>query len=206
MAAPIGTHLLPQTAEINADSGRLVVGGVDMCTLAEEFGTPVFVYDEHHLRKRCQEAVWTFGPGVAYASKAFLCAAMARLADEEGMHLDVASAGEAYVALRAGVKPERLTFHGNNKSTAELTYALEHGFGRIVIDSLDELERLRRIANFGHQRPKVLLRLTPGVEAHSHEFISTGHEDVKFGFSIRHVPPYSVGTTVGLPHGAGRTV
>ncbi len=185
MAGPIGTHLLPSTAEFATDTGRLLIGGLDVCALAEEHGTPLFLYDEYHLRRRCQDAVFTFGHGVAYASKAFLCAAMAQLANEEGMHLDVASAGEAFVALRAGVPPERMVFHGNNKSTAELTYALEHKIGRIVVDSFDELERLRRLANFGHDKPKVLLRLTPGVEAHSHEFISTGHEDVKFGFSIK---------------------
>ena len=185
MAAPIGTHLLPLTASFADETGRLLIGGLDVCDLAEEHGTPTFLYDEYHLRKRCQEAVSTFGTGVAYASKAFLCASMAKLVNEEGMHIDVASSGEAYVALRAGVPAERLVFHGNNKSTAELTYALEHKFGRIVLDSFDELERLRRLSNFGHERPKVLLRLTPGVEAHSHEFISTGHEDVKFGFSIK---------------------
>jgi diaminopimelate decarboxylase len=184
VAAPIATHLLPDTANIS-QWGRLFVGGLDVAGMAEEYGTPLFVYDEFHLRKRCQEAVSSFGTGVAYASKAFLCAAMAKLAYEEGMHIDVASAGEAYVALRAGVPAEWLVFHGNNKSTAELTYALEQKFGRIVVDSFDELERLQRLANFGHQKPKVLLRLTPGVEAHAHEYISTGQEDSKFGFSIK---------------------
>ena len=109
---------------------------------------------------------------------------MARLAYQEQLHIDVASAGEAFVALRAGVPADKLVMHGNNKSTAELSYALERGIGRIVVDSFDELERLRRLAGFGHPRPRVLLRLTPGVEAHTHEFIATGHEDVKFGFSI----------------------
>lgn len=184
MAAPIATHILPDTANIST-WGRLFVGGLDVAGIAEEYGTPLFVYDEYHLRKRCQEAVSSFGTGVAYASKAFLCAAMAKLAYEEGMHIDVASSGEAYVALRAGVPAEMLVFHGSNKSTAELTYALEQKFGRIVVDSFDELERLRRLANYGHARPKVLLRLTPGVEAHAHEYISTGQEDSKFGFSIK---------------------
>ena len=102
MAAPIATHILPDTANIST-WGRLFVGGLDVAGIAEEYGTPLFVYDEYHLRKRCQEAVSSFGTGVAYASKAFLCAAMAKLAYEEGMHIDVASSGEAYVALRAGV-------------------------------------------------------------------------------------------------------
>ncbi len=183
MPGPISHHLLPLTASFG-DDGSTLVGGRDLVGLAEEFGTPLFVYDEYHLRRRCQDAVWAFGHGVAYATKAFLCAAMAKLAHDEGMHLDVASAGEAFVALRAGVPAERLVLHGNNKSTAELTYALERGIGRIVVDSFDELDRLARLAGFGHPRPKVLLRLTPGVQAHTHEFIATGHEDVKFGFSI----------------------
>ena len=183
MAEPIAHHLLPLTTSFS-DDGSAIVGGRDLVGLAEEFGTPLFVYDEYHLRRRCQDAVWAFGHGVAYASKAFLCAAMAKLAHDEGMHLDVATAGEAFVALRSGVPANRLVLHGNNKSMAELSYALERGIGRIVVDSFDELDRLRRLAGFGHPRPKVLLRLTPGVDAHTHEFIATGHEDVKFGFSI----------------------
>ncbi len=183
MAEPIAHHLLPLTTSFS-DEGSAIVGGRDLVGLAEEFGTPLFVYDEYHLRRRCQDAVWAFGHGVAYASKAFLCAAMAKLAHDEGMHIDVATAGEAFVALRAGVPASRLVLHGNNKSMAELSYALERGIGRIVVDSFDELDRLRRLAGFGHPRPKVLLRLTPGVEAHTPEFIATGHEDVKFGFSI----------------------
>ena len=183
MAEPIAHHLLPLTTSFS-DDGSAIVGGRDLVGLAEEFGTPLFVYDEYHLRRRCQDAVWAFGHGVAYATKAFLCAAMAKLAHDEGMHLDVATAGEAFVALRSGVPASRLVLHGNNKSMAELSYALERGIGRIVVDSFDELDRLRRLAGFGHPRPKVLLRLTPGVEAHTHEFIATGHEDVKFGFSI----------------------
>ncbi len=183
MAAPISSKLLPITTTI-PESGRTFVGGLDLVALAEEYGTPLHVYDEQHLRQRCRDALWAFGSGVSYASKAFLCLAMAKLAHEEGLHLDVASAGEAFVALRAGVPAGNLVFHGNNKSTAELTYALERGIGRIVVDSLDELERLQRLAGFGHPKPKILLRLTPGVEAHTHDYIATGHEDVKFGFSI----------------------
>ncbi len=183
VAGPIDSKLLPVTALVTAEN-RLMVGGKDLIDLADEFGTPLFVYDEYHLRKRCREAVFAWGAGVAYASKAFLCMAMAKLAHDEGMHLDVATAGEAYTALRAGVPPERLIFHGNNKSSAELSYALERGIGRIVVDSFDELDRLKRLAGFGHATPKVLLRITPGVEAHTHEFVQTGQEDSKFGFSL----------------------
>ena len=121
------------------------MGGIDLLELVEQFGTPLFVYDEAHLRQACREAVAAWGDGVAYATKAFLCRAMARLADEEGMHLDVASGGEQHVALSAGVPPERLILHGNNKSADELATALEHGVGRIVVDSFDEIARLGAI-------------------------------------------------------------
>jgi diaminopimelate decarboxylase len=170
------------------EAGGLTVGGVDLVSLAEDadVGTPVFVYDEQHLRARCREAVAAFGPGVAYASKAFLCKAMAALAFEEGMHIDVASGGEAYVAMRAGVPAGSLILHGNNKSDAELVYALERGIGRIVVDSFDEIDRLLRLVpNLeGIAAPKVMVRVTPGVEAHTHEFVMTGQEDTKFGFSL----------------------
>jgi len=183
MAGPIPTGLLPDTASISAD-GRLRIGGCDLVDLAGEYGTPLFVYDEAHLRARCREAVAAFGDGVAYASKAFLCGAMARLAHEEGMHLDVATGGELFVARRAGVPADRLVMHGNNKSGAELAMALDEGVGRIVVDSFDELDRLDAIATTTGSRPRVLLRITPGVEAHTHEFIATGQDDSKFGFTV----------------------
>jgi diaminopimelate decarboxylase len=183
VSGPISPSLLPQTTTFD-DDGRAYIGGVSLESLAEQHGTPLFVYDEEHLRQKCRDALWAFGTGVSYASKAFSCMAMAKLANEEGMHIDVATSGEAFVALRAGVPAEDLVLHGNNKSTAELTYALERGIGRIVVDSLDELERLRRLSGFGYTKPKVLLRLTPGVEAHTHTYIATGGEDSKFGFSI----------------------
>jgi diaminopimelate decarboxylase len=175
-------ELLPDTAEI-ADDGRLSIGGCDLLDVAAEFGTPVFVYDEAHLRARCREAVEAFGDGVAYATKAFLCTAMAKLVHEEGMHLDVATGGELHVALAAGVPADRLVLHGNNKSEAELARAVEAGVGRIVVDSFDEIERLERLA--GDHRPQVLVRVTPGVEAHTHEYVRTGQDDSKFGFGLR---------------------
>jgi diaminopimelate decarboxylase len=131
--------------------------------------------------------VSAWGDGVAYATKAFLCRAMARLAHEEGMHLDVASGGEMHVALSAGVPAERLVLHGNNKSEVELEAALAAGVGRIVIDSFDEIARLGRLLGRRspqRDRPKALVRVTPGVSAHTHEFIRTGQEDSKFGFSV----------------------
>jgi diaminopimelate decarboxylase len=127
--------------------------------------------------------VAAFGDGVAYASKAFLCKAMAALAHEEGMCVDVSTGGELHVALAAGVPGERLVLHGNNKSTAELTAAVEAGVGRIVVDSFDEIDRLEALVVAGAE-PRVLVRVTPGVEAHTHEYVMTGQEDSKFGFSV----------------------
>ena len=184
MAGPLPTHLLPEHSTIGPD-GRLSVGGCDLLDVAAEFGTPLFVYDEQHLRNRCREAVAAFPDGVAYATKAFLCVAMAALVHEEGMDLDVATGGEMHVALTAGVPAEKLVLHGNNKSLAELAYARTVGVGRIVVDSFDELERLTRLHQDDGYAPKVLLRITPGIEAHTHEFVMTGQEDSKFGFGLR---------------------
>src|SRR5947209_8045565 len=134
--------------------------------LAAQFGTPLFVYDEQHLRERCREAVAVFGDGAAYASKAFLCLAMARLVREEGMDIDVASGGELFVALESQMPPARITLHGNNKSEAELGMAMAAGVGRIVVDSDHEIDRIERlVAEHGFDVPKVLVRVTPGVEA-----------------------------------------
>ncbi len=184
-SSPPERHLLPLTAETGPD-GHLKVGGIDLVDLAGEYGTPLFVYDEAHLRARCREAVAAWGDGVAYATKAFLCRAMAALAHEEGMCLDVATGGELAVALSAGVPADRLVMHGNNKSVAELTAALSAGVGRIVVDSFDEVARLGRLTDSptARARPKVLVRVTPGVEVHTHEFVRTGQEDTKFGFSV----------------------
>lgn len=181
--SPLPRHLLPDTAEIGPD-GALSIGGRDVAGLAEEFGTPLFVYDEDHLRARCREAVAAFPDGVAYATKAFLCRAMARLAHEEGMNLDVASEGELAIALAAGVPAEHLVLHGNNKSDDELRRARREGVGRIVVDSFDELDRLDRLHAEDGLVPAVLVRVTPGVEAHTHEFVMTGQEDSKFGFGL----------------------
>ncbi len=164
--------------------GRLTIAGVDVLDLVAEFGTPVFVYDEEHIRRRCREAVDAWGDGVAYASKAFLCRAMARLADEESMMIDVSTAGEMHVALAAGVPAGRLVLHGNNKSDAELSRALEAGVGRIMVDSFDEIDRLERLAPALGRRPAVMVRVTPGIEAHTHEYVMTGQDDSKFGFGL----------------------
>ncbi|MEP7203323.1 MAG: diaminopimelate decarboxylase, partial [Ilumatobacteraceae bacterium] len=166
--------LLPDTSEVLPD-GSLAIGGCRVLDIVEDFGTPVFIYDEAHLRTRCREAVTAFGRGRAvYATKAFLCKAMARLAYDEGMLLDVASGGEMHVALSAGVPAHALTFHGNNKSVEELHAAITNGVRNIVVDSFDELDRLDALHAEGLPKPAVLARITPGVHAHTHEFIATG--------------------------------
>jgi diaminopimelate decarboxylase len=174
----------PMTAARSTE-GVLTLGGVDVRDLAQEFGTPSYVLDEVDFRSRC--ALWRdafSGADVYYAGKAFLCTAIARWVAEEGLSLDVCTGGELAVALAAGFPTDRLLFHGNNKSVAELTRAVEVGVGRIVIDSFEELVRLAAIAEKAGVRQAVYLRVTPGVEAHTHEYVATGQEDQKFGFSL----------------------
>jgi diaminopimelate decarboxylase len=181
----IPRYLLSDNSTVG-DDGALSVGGCAVSDLAAEYGTPLFVYDENHLHERCREAVAAFGHGrVVYATKAFLCRAMARLAYDEGMLLDVASGGELHVALAAGVPAGACTLHGNNKSLDELRHGIEEGVRHIVVDSFDELDRLDSLHREGlGPTPKVLLRITPGVHAHTHEFIATGQDDSKFGFNL----------------------
>lgn len=175
--------LLPRSADLDA-SGRCTVGGVALDDLATRFGTPLYVYDENELRARCREYRAAFPGAVAYASKAFLCTAMARLVAEEGLGMDVATGGELHVALHAGFPADRITFHGNNKSDDELRRAFEAGVGRIVADSFDEIDRIERLATQRGAAPAVMVRVTPGVEADTHEYIATGVEDSKFGFGL----------------------
>ena len=184
----IAKHLLPDSAKTNA-FGHLEIGGCDLVAVAEKFGTPAFVYDEAHLRARCQEAVRAFGTHrVVYATKAFLCGAMARLAHEEGLLLDVATGGELFVALNAGVPGSGCVLHGNNKSIEELKMALDAGVHHVVVDNFDELDRLDTLhasGAMGAKRARIQLRITPGVAVHTHEFVSTGQDDSKFGFNLR---------------------
>jgi diaminopimelate decarboxylase len=155
--------------------------GLDLDALAAEHGTPLFVYDEDFLRARCREFASHFGAAnVAYAGKAFLCLAMVRLVAEEGLSLDVSTGGELHVALRADFPADRIVFHGNNKSEAEIAAARDAGVGIVVADSFTELERLARLGFAG----RVFIRATPGVEAHTHEYIETGTDRSKFGFSV----------------------
>ena len=183
--SPILRRLLPETASFSNDNPRLKIGGCDVLDLASQHGTPLFVYDEAHLRSRCREALSAFGKGhVIYASKAFMCLAMARLVYEEGLLIDVASGGEFHVALRAGVPASSCVFHGNNKSRAELSDAMRLGVHHIVVDSFDELDRIESLVAEGLPVPRVQLRITPGIAAHTHEYVATGQDDSKFGFTL----------------------
>ncbi|THV28660.1 diaminopimelate decarboxylase [Glycomyces paridis] len=180
--------MLPQLWSANverADTGAVHVGGLSVEKLAAEFGTPAYVFDEDDFRARCRAWTEAFdGADVFYASKAFCSKAVLRAAAEEGLFVDVCTAGELAVALAAGLDPARLGLHGNNKSLAELHQAVEIGVGRIVADSFQEIERLEAIARELGKRPNVMVRVNVGVEAHTHEFIATAHEDQKFGFSL----------------------
>jgi diaminopimelate decarboxylase len=168
------------------DDGVVRIGGIAVSDLAREYGTPLFVIDEDDFRWRCREIANAFGGGqnVRYAAKAFLCTEVARWIAEEGLSLDVCSGGELAVALHADFPPERIALHGNNKSVDELTAAVKAGMGHVVIDSMTEIERLDKIAGQLNVVQDVLIRVTVGVEAHTHEFISTAHEDQKFGLSL----------------------
>ena len=167
------------------ESGALLLGGVDVRDLATEFGTPAYLLDEADFRSRCRDFVQAFaGADVHYAAKAFCSLTSLRWIVEEGLGLDVCSGGELAAALRAEVPPDRIAFHGNNKSVAELEQALDAGVGRIVVDSFAEIARLAWLAEERGLRQAVLIRATVGVEAHTHEFIATAHEDQKFGFSV----------------------
>ena len=176
----------PKGAHRNAD-GALVIGGVDVRDAARDFSTPVFLLDEGDFRARAaafRSAYDGHRSDIYYAAKAFLATTVARWAVEEGLGIDVASGGELAVALAAGVPGDLLLLHGNNKSREEIRRALAAGVGRIVVDSLDEIDRIAEVAREARVRPALLVRVTVGVEAHTHEFIATAHEDQKFGLSL----------------------
>jgi len=180
----IPLRLLPDSASIGADDS-LSIGGVRVSELAAQYGTPLFVYDEEHLRARCRAAVNAFGAGnVVYATKAFICGAMARLAHEEGLLLDVATGGELHTVLHAGVPASSCVLHGNNKSLDELRMAIAAGIDHIVVDSFDEIDRIEKLHADGLPVVRVQLRITPGVHVHTHEYVSTGQDDSKFGFNL----------------------
>lgn len=193
-----GPHWLRVPEDVNAlltslwsetvrrrDDGVLEVGGLPVTEIARRCGTPVYVLDEADFHHRARTFVEAFdGWGVYYAAKAFVSARVAGWAVADGLNVDCSTAGELTVALRGGVPGERIGMHGNNKSEAELAMALDAGVGRIIVDSFDEIERLSALAAAREAHPKVMVRVTTGVEAHTHEYIATAHEDQKFGFSV----------------------
>ncbi|MFI1968810.1 diaminopimelate decarboxylase [Streptomyces cinnamoneus] len=192
-------HYAPPPADLNAldprvwartvtrnKAGAITVGGRGATDLAAEFGTPAYFLDESDFRARCRAWRDAFGPDadVFYAGKAFLSRAVVRWLTEEGLNLDVCSGGELATALGAGMPAERIALHGNNKSVEEITRAVEEGVGRIVVDSFQEIVRVAHIAERLGKRQRVQIRVTVGVEAHTHEFIATAHEDQKFGLAL----------------------
>ncbi len=181
----LAPNVWPRNA-VRGSDGVVSIAGVALTDIAAEFGTPVFVIDEDDFRTRCREIAQAFGGGeyVRYAAKAFLCTEIARWVDEEGLSLDVASGGELAVALQANFPARRIAMHGNNKSADELNAAVKAGVGHVVLDSMVEIERLDEIAGRHGAVQDVLVRVTVGVEAHTHEYISTAHEDQKFGLSL----------------------
>ncbi|MGW9414123.1 diaminopimelate decarboxylase [Arthrobacter cupressi] len=205
-ASPLAPEWLAVPADLNAlhapmwaagvernDGGELAIDGIPVSELKAQFGSPLFVMSETDFRARARAFKDAFdaafedicgGVDVYYAGKSFLCTAVASWVAEEGLRLDTCSGGELAVAARAGIDGANLGLHGNNKSDAEINRALDMKLGRIVVDSLDELERVAKIASARGEVAKVMLRLTPGVHAHTHEFIATAHEDQKFGLSM----------------------
>ena len=172
------------------EKGHLTIGGVDTVDIAAKYGTPVMVFDENAIRKNCRAFVNSIGEyyggngRVLYASKAFSCLEMCRIANEENMGLDVVSGGEIYTALKAGFPAERMVFHGNNKSYDEVKYALDNGIGRIVVDNPEELAMISELAKESGTEANIYMRIKPGIDAHTHNFIRTGQIDSKFGFAL----------------------
>ncbi|MFB7527608.1 diaminopimelate decarboxylase [Streptomyces sp. NPDC056178] len=168
------------------EHGTVTVGGIEVTRLAEEFGTPAYILDESDFRARCRAWADAFGQDadVFYAGKAFLSRAVVRWLQEEGLNLDVCSGGELTCALDAGMPAERIAFHGNNKTVEEIERAVTVGVGRIVLDSFQEIARVAHVAQRLGKRQRVQIRVTVGVEAHTHEFIATAHEDQKFGIAL----------------------
>ncbi|WP_223066588.1 diaminopimelate decarboxylase [Paenibacillus caui] len=192
------------TSKINA-KGHLEIGGCDTVELKEKYGTPLYIMDETLIRQRAREYISAFKQSglsfqVAFASKAFCTMAMCRLVEEEGMSLDVVSEGELYTALKAGFPAERIHFHGNNKTPDEIQMAINARIGCFVADNFDELHMLNALAAENGVKVNILLRVTPGVEAHTHEYISTGQTDSKFGFDLANGAAYdAVKIAIRLP-------
>ncbi len=201
------THTLiyPHTTVHNA-AGHLEIGGCDVVDLAREFGTPLFIYDEQTVRDQCRAYHAAFGARtdlyeIVYASKAFSCRAMAELVAQEDLSLDVATGGELAAARAAGFPPRRIYFHGNNKSAAEIEAGLDAGIGQFVVDSFEEIDRLEAAAAARDRAQDVLVRVTPGVRPHTHDFVQTGQQDSKFGFGLADGLAYEAVRRLGdAPH------
>lgn len=178
-------HVWPRTAR-RAETGEVTIASVSVAELAREYGTPLYIFDEADFRSRCRDMAAAFGgaANVHYASKAFMSQRVVRWVEQEGLSLDVASYNELRIALSAGFPPERITAHGNNKGEAYLRLCVEQGVGHVVIDNLDELAELNAVAEQLATVQPVMIRVKPGVDAHTHEFIATAHEDQKFGISL----------------------
>lgn len=175
---------------LSIKNNHLYFGGADTVELAKQYGTPLYVFDEQLIREYCRDfknSIENYYDGngmVLYASKAFSCKEMYRIANEEGIGVDTVSAGEIYTALSSGFPAENIFFHGNNKTDAELYYAIENNIGHIVIDDFLEIDRINKIAGEKGKKVTVMLRIKPGIDAHTHDFIKTGQNDCKFGFSL----------------------
>ena len=172
------------------ENGRLAIGGLDCVALAEKYATPLYVMDENAIRENCRALKSSLdqyyqGNGmVLYASKAFSCKEIYRIVQSEGLGIDVVSGGELYTALQAGFPADKIYFHGNNKTSVELTMALSHNVGHIVVDNITELELLSALAVSADKQAQILFRIKPGVDAHTHDFVRTGQIDSKFGFAL----------------------
>ncbi len=187
MSETVNQSILPYTAKINEDN-HLEIGGCDTVELVERYGTPLIVYDEDSIRKCCSQYKNAFSSydktKVLFAGKAFMTKTICHIVQEEGLGIDVVSGGEIYTALKSSFKMENLYFNGNNKTLDELELALDSGIGRITVDNFMELAILDNIAKYHGKTVKILLRITPGIECHTHEYIQTGHLDSKFGFDL----------------------
>ncbi len=182
---------LPATAKINKQK-RLAIGGCDTIALTQEFGTPLYVLDEETIRNKCQDYVQSFrkyypNTEVAYACKALCTAGVLKIVASEGLGFDVSSGGEVFTALKSGCDPKKFYFHGNNKPKAELKMALEAGVGRIMVDTLQEIKNLDEVAAQTKKKARIMLRINPGIEAHTHEYIKTGTIDSKFGIPQKEI-------------------
>lgn len=181
--------MLTNSYSVN-EKGHLTLGGADTVELADTYGTPLYVFDEKDIRENCRafknafDEYYNGNARVYYASKAFSCKEMYRIVNDEGLFTDVVSGGELYTAMSAGFPAEKIGFHGNNKTVDELSYALDCGVGRIIVDNIYELYSLDKIAKEKGKNQKILLRIKPGIDCHTHDYIQTGQIDSKFGFAL----------------------